>query len=101
MTPGEYIALIGLIMFWIITLITFWVRIKINLAELDIKIKNVDKKLDAHIAWGLGEFLKNEQKFTTIASDLKDNYKELVNKIDILIDKFADFRVYLEKKVKD
>jgi len=101
MGPGEWIALAGLILFWSATLITFWIQIKIKLTELDLKIKTLETNLETHERWGREQQTKNLTKFSNIQMELKDNYKELVNKLDVLIDRFADFRVYLEKKTKD
>lgn len=97
---GEWIALIGLILFWVGTLVTFWIQIKIKLTELDLKIKNLDAKIDEHVRWGELEQAKNVNKFNAINSEIKDNYKDLVIKIDVLIEKFSTFQIYAEKNFR-
>ncbi len=100
MGAGEWIALAGLIIFWLTTMITFWIKIKIKLTEVELQITNTNSRLSEHISWGEKEQIKNLQKFQHIDKDLKENQHQILSKIDTLIKDFGDFRVYSEKNFK-
>jgi len=100
MGAAEWISLISVIVLWIGTLITVWVKIRIKLTELDMKINNNSVRLKEHITWGENQQQNNINKFDSITDEMKDNFKELSGKIDILIEKFSDFKIYYEKNFK-
>lgn len=100
MGAAEWIALAGLVGFWLITIITFWINIKIKITELDLKITNTNQKLNEHINWGESEQIKNLKKFDHYDEEMKNNYKVLADKMDKMIENFGEFRVYCEKNFK-
>ena len=97
MGAAEWITLVGLIMFWVIAAIGLWTKFKIQLTKIDLEMKTINNKIDEHIKWGQNKQLKNEDKFDNISQESKENYKDLILKIDSLIDKTTSFMIYCEK----
>jgi len=100
MSGGEWIALIGLVMFWTASVITFWVKIKIKLTELDIKINNNYKQFEECKTSGKLENAKLDERIDLLCEDNKLEHKDLGNKMDRLLAGFNDFKLYVEKNFK-
>jgi len=100
MSGGEWIALIGLVMFWTASIITFWVKIKIKLTELDIKINNNYKQFEECKTSGKLENVKLDERIDLLCEDNKLEHKDLGNKMDKLLTSFYDFKLYVEKNFK-
>ena len=100
MTISDWIAIVGLIIVWIGSLITFWIQIKIKLAELDIRINNCKDELNAHIRWGEVIQAKNESKMHSIETENKEYNKEMNIKLDKILERLNDFMIYVEQKIK-
>lgn len=99
---AEHIELIltgiGLLVIWVSSLIGFWIKVNVKLKELDMKCDTNTVDLDKHISWGEKEQVKNQEQFRTLIQENKNDHKDLVNKLDNLIEKFGDLRVYIESK---
>ena len=97
MTIGEWIAIIGLALIYGSTIIGFWMKLKVKIAELEFKIKNTDNRVTDHIRWGENEQKKNIEKFGELQLLSKENFKTLSDKMDLIIEKFSKFQIYAEK----
>jgi hypothetical protein len=101
MDVGNWIALGALVLFWLGTLITLYIKINMKMAEIDMKIKNTSDDLAAHKKWGLTIQKFNEDKFAELQKTSKEEHKELNGKLDIVIQTLNDFKLEVEKRIKD
>ena len=100
MSIAEWIGIITIGLAYASAIIGFWLSIKIKVAELELKIKELEKRHDAHVKWGEAEQRENVSNFSKIQIEMRSSYKELADKMDIMISKFNDFQVYCEKNFK-
>lgn len=100
MTISDWIAIAGLIIVWIGSLITFWIQIKIKIAELDIRINNCKDDLMTHIRWDENIQAQNERKIHLIETENKEYNKEMNMKLDKILERLNDFMIYVEQKIK-
>ena len=96
----EWIEVTILLLVWLGSLITVWVKINIKLAELEIKINGTTEKLISHEKWGMAQQELNERKMHSIECDLRDNYKELNFKLDKILEYLNDFKIEVERRIK-
>ncbi len=87
MTPGEWIALSTLLLIYGTAIISFWIKIKVKIKELEIKINNQEERLNDYV-----------KDCSIITLNNKEDHKEIMVKMDILLQTFNDFRVYVEQK---
>lgn len=98
MTPELIISIISFVLIWGSSLVTLWVKTKVKLAELDLKMEQHYIEFKEHCRWGQEQQAKNEQKFEHITDEMKENHKELLLKIDYLIEKLNNLAIYVEKQ---
>lgn len=94
----DIVVMVGLFVTNITAIIIAWNRTQIKIKEIEVKLIHLSKNLDSHIKWGEGEQMKNMEKFVEIDKEIKTNQKEINNKLDSIIEKFDDFRVYCVEK---
>jgi len=87
MIAGEWIALSTLLLIYGTAIISFWIKIKVKIKELDIKINNQEERLNDYV-----------KDCSIITLNNKEDHKEIMVKMDVLLQSFNNFRVYVERK---
>lgn len=100
MLAQDWIALAAILLVWLGSIITLWIKINIKMAELEIKINNTGEKLLAHEKWGEAQQQANERKLEYIQCELKENAKETNNKLDKILEYLNNFKIEVEKRLK-
>lgn len=102
---------IGLMVVWVSSLIGFWIKIKIQLKELEMMIVNIrqnvsdrflhnEDTLDKHITWGENQQMLNDNRFKELINDNKSEHKDLLSKMDDILCSLNDFKIYVEREIK-
>jgi len=103
MSIGEIIALVGLIMANITALIisynktTSWVKVKLK--ELDMKIEANKTEYDNHVRWGEDQQNRNLDRFNMVETDNKLEHKEIMVKMDTIINQLNKFMLEIIGKI--
>jgi hypothetical protein len=100
MEPTLIISIVSFILIWGSSLITLWVKLKVKLAEIDLKMEQNYIEFKEHCRWGQEEQRKNELKFEKVSVEVKESNKELMFKIDYLIEKLNNLAIYVERQQK-
>lgn len=100
MTTSVIISLVSLFLVWGSALIALWIKLNVRLAEIEIKQEQRYMEFKEHCRWGQEQQAKNENKFEHISAEVKESHKELLSKVDYLIEKLNNLAVYVEKQNK-
>ena len=93
----EIIAIISLVLFWSGSLVIAWIKLNVELAEIDTKAEQRYAEFKEHCRWGQEEQKRNELKFEKSGIKMDDNHKEMLRKVDYLIEKINELSVYVER----
>jgi len=89
---------VGLLILWVSTLVGQVIWVNVKLKELDMKSETNKENLTKHIKWTETQQINNDTKFKELIGENKEEHRDLSIKLDNLIDKFSDLRVYIETK---
>jgi len=116
MSIENIISLTSIGLLYISSLIGFWINIKIKVNEIEIKMKSIEVEISENKKdillyqknnTNLIEKEKNEvdEKIKLIDKHIEkvknenlEGHKEILNRMDIFLSNFADFRVYVEQQ---
>ena len=74
-------------------------NINIQIESMNKNIEMNKSNLEKHIAWGESMQYANMERFNEITVKSEKTHQLMVDKMDRLIESFADFRVYVESKI--
>lgn len=97
MNTSDIISLVALTLFWIGSLLGFWIRIRIKLTELELKMNNNHKQFEQHVTDSNIEKMKINERVDGMVKENKLEHKELSIKMDRLLQGFNDFKLYVEQ----
>jgi len=99
MGPIEYIAIVSLILLYGGLMIGFWVKINVKLKELEIMVRNNYKQFKDHQNCVDRESIRLDKRIDTLLEENKVEHKEILIKMDNLLEGFNDFKVYVTGKL--
>ena len=80
-------------------MIGFWVKINVKLKELEIMVRNNYKQFKDHQNWVDRESIRLDKRIDTLLEENKVEHKEILIKMDNLLEGFNDFKVYVTGKL--
>ena len=93
MEIAEIIAIVSIVLFYSGLLIGLWVKINVKLKELEIMIINNKQTFNDHVSWGENENDKNREKITNLSNDNKEEHKEMIKTMNLILSKLTDFQI--------
>jgi len=90
---SDVIAIASLLLINITAIIISWKNTQVKLKEIDVRMENIKLDLSHHIEWGMGEQINNLKKFKEIETDNKIEHKEILVKMDVLLEKLTSFQL--------
>lgn len=83
---AEILTIIGLALVYGSALITAYINIRVKMKELDVKIINLQKEFDE-------EQIKVQKNLEKLEENNSKVYNQIMNKVDIIIEKITDVRI--------
>jgi len=94
----EIIALISLALVYGGAIIGFWIKIRVKLTELDMKIENNKNEFDSFRLRSIEERDRIDDKIDSLLEENKQEHKEISIKQDLLLKTLNDFKIEILKK---
>jgi hypothetical protein len=89
---SDIIAIIGLFVANITIIFVAWNRTQIKIKEIEVNLQSMETKQTSHE-------LACQNKFNKLDDTINSNQREINNKLDSIIEKFDNFRVYVAEKI--
>ena len=100
MEPVEIFVCVGIIVANAIAIMTAWIRVKLRIKEIEIRLEGLNMQFLDSEKRNEKQMEKVEKRFAICLASNKEHDKRLYDKLDVLTKEFANFRVYVEKKLK-
>lgn len=93
MSVAEWISLVGLIGGYVVGILVVWIKTQVKLKELDIRISGLDGEIN--------EFkTEYSREHSRLIDDNKEEHKEIMSKMDSILEILTNFRIEMEKRIK-
>ena len=81
-------------------IITAWIKVRLKIKEIEIRLEGLNMQFLNSEKRDDKQTERTEKRFAACLASNKEHDNRLYGKIDALTKEFANFRVYVEKKLK-